>query len=90
MADEQRPPNTIIIDPSPEVLAGDRLRAEIERLQSMAAAEAAAAKVAEAEAAPPPPWQESLIELLRLIILFLGNPPGVEYHLRQLIRAVGT
>lgn len=89
MADEQRPPNTIVIDPNPEVLAGDRLRAEIDRLQSMAAAEDAAAKAAEAAAAPPPPADESMVALLQHIILHLGNPPAAEFHFKQLRRALG-
>jgi hypothetical protein len=88
VADEQRAPNTVIIDPSPAPLAGDTLRAEIERLSSLLAAEQAAAAAAEAEQAPPPPWEESLIALFESILAALGNPTAAEHALKQLRRAL--
>lgn len=86
---EQRSPTLVTIQQAPPIEGRDALVAEIDRLNSLLAAEEARIKEEEVALAPPPPWEEILLALLQAIIAYLGNPTSAEHNLKQLRRALG-
>lgn len=90
MADsEQRSATVVTVQEAPPIEGLDAINAELDRLNSLKAAEEARIKAEEAEQSPPAPWEQSLIALLQYILAALGNPPAAEYQLKQLIRGMG-
>lgn len=86
---EQHPASVVTIQEAPPIVGLDAINAELERLNSLKAAEEARIKAVEAEQEPPPPQEESIVALFEHILHHLGNPHAAEHALKQLKRAMG-
>lgn len=86
---EQRLPTLVTIQQAPQIEGRDALRSEIDRLNSLLAAEEARIKQEEAEQAPPRPANEVIVLLFREIGSLLGNKEIVNHLTVELARACG-
>lgn len=89
MDNEQRSATTVIVQPERQQLGGDALRAEIDRLNSLLAAEEAREREAQLQAAPPRAIEEVTLLLFEGIVRKLGNPSDLDPLVRELNRAYG-
>lgn len=86
---EQRTPTLITVQQAPPIEGRDAIAAEIDRLNSLLAAEEARIMAEEAEKAPPRPVDEILMDFVSGVCAHLGNPPSVDGLHRELRRAYG-
>ena len=88
MADsEQRTPTLVTVEQAPQIEGRDAIVAEIERLNSLLAAEEARIKAEEAENTPPRPVDEILTDFVSRVSALLGNHPAIDNLQRELRRA---
>lgn len=86
---EQRAPTVITVQQAPPIEGRDAIAAEIDRLNSLLAAEEARIKAEEAEQAPPRPVDEIMLDFVSRVSALLGNHPAVDNLHRELRRACG-
>lgn len=88
MADsEERTPTIITLQPAPPIEGRDAISAEIDRLNSLLAAENARIKAEEAQNTPPRPVDEILMDFVSRVSALLGNHPAIDTLHRELRRA---
>ncbi|HVH86020.1 MAG TPA: hypothetical protein VM912_04795 [Terriglobales bacterium] len=84
---EQRSPTVVTVQQAPPIEGRDAITAEIDRLNSLLAAEEARIKAEEAENTPPRPVDEILMDFVSRVTALLGNHPAVDSLHRELRRA---
>lgn len=86
---EQRSPTLVTIQQAPPIEGRDAIVAELDRLNSLLAAEEARIRAEEAENAPPRPADEILMEFVSRVCALLGSHPSIDGLHRELRRAYG-
>lgn len=86
---EQRTPTVVTVQQAPPIEGREALAAEIDRLNSLLAAEEARIRAEEAENAPPRPVDEILMEFVSRVCALLGSHPSIDGLHRELRRAYG-
>lgn len=84
---EQRTATVVTVQQAPPIEGRDAISAEIDRLNSLLAAEDARIRAEEVENAPPRPVDEILMDFVSRVSALLGNHPALDTLHRELRRA---